>query len=68
MTQVSRSRISPRQMPKPATIKSVRIGPWNMAGEWSDDHRALLEPEARDVWLLRATIGAESLPYRGTST
>jgi hypothetical protein len=54
-------------MPEPATIKSVRIGTWNMAGKWSDDDRALLESEVRDVWFLRARVGPASLPYRGAS-
>lgn len=68
VTQVPTPRISPRQMPEPATIKGVRIGTWNMAGKWSDNHRALLGPEAREVWLLRAKIGPIGLPYRGTLT
>lgn len=66
-TQVPQPRISVRQMPEPATIKSVRIGTWNMAGKWSDDDRALLESEVRDVWFLRARVGPASLPYRGAS-
>jgi hypothetical protein len=30
----------------------VRIGTWNLAGRWSDDHAALLGEAACDVWLL----------------
>jgi len=30
----------------------VRIGTWNLAGKWSDDHRAFLEHAQCDVWLL----------------
>jgi hypothetical protein len=30
----------------------VRIGTWNMAGRWSAEHRAFLEDEGCDVWLL----------------
>jgi hypothetical protein len=29
----------------------VRIGTWNMAGKWSDEHRKFLEHEECDVWL-----------------
>lgn len=36
----------------PATISSVRIGTWNIAGKWSDDHRGFLEQQECDVWLL----------------
>ena len=68
LTQVPQPRMSARQMPEPATIKSVRIETWNMAGKWSDDDRALLESEARDVWLLHARNGPASLPHRGTQT
>lgn len=48
--------------------QSVRIETWNMAGKWSDEDRALLESEARDVWLLHAKNGPASLRYRGTQT
>jgi endonuclease/exonuclease/phosphatase family metal-dependent hydrolase len=30
----------------------VRIGTWNLAGRWSDDHAALLATADCDVWLL----------------
>jgi hypothetical protein len=30
----------------------VRIGTWNLAGRWSDDHRDLLLTQRCDVWLL----------------
>ncbi|WP_159081278.1 endonuclease/exonuclease/phosphatase family protein [Nocardioides sediminis] len=47
-------------------MRVVRIGTWNFAGRWSDDHAALLEDTACDVWLLtevneRTTLGGYSL-------
>jgi hypothetical protein len=33
-------------------MRVVRIGTWNLAGRWSDDHAALLGEAACDVWLL----------------
>ncbi|KRF36968.1 endonuclease/exonuclease/phosphatase family protein [Nocardioides sp. Soil805] len=30
----------------------MRIGTWNLAGRWSDQHAALIEAEDCDVWLL----------------
>lgn len=33
-------------------MRRVRIGTWNLAGRWSDDHAALLVEAACDVWLL----------------
>jgi hypothetical protein len=33
-------------------MRVVRIGTWNLAGRWSDDHAALLADAACDVWLL----------------
>lgn len=33
-------------------MRVVRIGTWNLAGHWSDDHASLLEEAACDVWLL----------------
>jgi hypothetical protein len=33
-------------------MRVVRIGTWNLAGRWSDDHAALLREAACDVWLL----------------
>lgn len=33
-------------------MRVVRIGTWNLAGRWSDDHADLLDKAACDVWLL----------------
>jgi hypothetical protein len=40
----------------------VRIGTWNLAGRWSDDHRGLLLAADCDVWLLTEVNERTSLP------
>lgn len=40
----------------------MRIGTWNIAGRWSDDHRALLVEADCDVWLLTEVNGRTCLP------
>jgi hypothetical protein len=50
----------------------MQIGTWNMAGNWSDAHRAFLEHEECDVWLLtEVPLEAEisgMTPYRTVAT
>ena len=33
-------------------MPTVRIGTWNLAGRWSDEHRTLILTADCDVWLL----------------
>ncbi|MDR7252274.1 hypothetical protein J2X46_001250 [Nocardioides sp. BE266] len=40
----------------------MRIGTWNLAGRWSDDHRALMLDADCDVWLLTEVNERTSLP------
>ncbi|MCY4726822.1 hypothetical protein NYO98_11090 [Nocardioides sp. STR2] len=40
----------------------MRIGTWNLAGRWSDDHRRLLLEADCDVWLLTEVNERTSLP------
>jgi hypothetical protein len=40
----------------------VRIGTWNLAGRWSDEHRSLLLDADCDVWLLTEVNERTSLP------
>lgn len=40
----------------------MRIGTWNLAGRWSDDHRNLLLEGDCDVWLLTEVNERTSLP------
>jgi hypothetical protein len=40
----------------------VRIGTWNLAGRWSDDHRSLLLEADCDVWLLTEVNERTRLP------
>ena len=40
----------------------MRIGTWNLAGRWSDDHRSLLLKADCDVWLLTEVNEWTSLP------
>ncbi|WP_299926078.1 endonuclease/exonuclease/phosphatase family protein [uncultured Nocardioides sp.] len=40
----------------------MRIGTWNLAGRWSDDHRNLLLEADCDVWLLTEVSERTSLP------
>jgi endonuclease/exonuclease/phosphatase family metal-dependent hydrolase len=40
----------------------VRIGTWNLAGRWSDDHAALLLDADCDVWLLTEVNERTALP------
>ena len=40
----------------------MRIGTWNLAGRWSDDHRDLLLEADCDVWLLTEVNERTSLP------
>jgi endonuclease/exonuclease/phosphatase family metal-dependent hydrolase len=40
----------------------VRIGTWNLAGRWSDDHRALMLEADCDVWLLTEIAERTRLP------
>lgn len=40
----------------------MRIGTWNLAGRWSDDHRALLVEADCDVWLLTEVNERTVLP------
>lgn len=40
----------------------MRIGTWNLAGRWSDDHRSLLIEADCDVWLLTEVNERTSLP------
>lgn len=40
----------------------MRIGTWNLAGRWSDDHRSLLLEADCDVWLLTEVNERTSLP------
>jgi hypothetical protein len=39
----------------------VRIGTWNLAGRWSDEHRALMLDADCDVWLLTEVAERTSL-------
>lgn len=39
----------------------MRIGTWNLAGQWSPDHRRLLENIDSDIWLLTEVPNALSL-------
>jgi endonuclease/exonuclease/phosphatase family metal-dependent hydrolase len=41
---------------------AVRIGTWNLAGRWSDDHLSLLLDADCDVWLLTEVNERTSLP------
>lgn len=43
----------------------MRIGTWNIAGRWSDDHRALLLEADCDVWLLTEVNERTCLPGYG---
>jgi endonuclease/exonuclease/phosphatase family metal-dependent hydrolase len=40
----------------------VRIGTWNLAGRWSDDHKTLMLGADCDVWLLTEVTERTSLP------
>ncbi|NPC41049.1 endonuclease/exonuclease/phosphatase family protein [Nocardioides sp. zg-1230] len=40
----------------------MRIGTWNLAGRWSDDHRRLLLEADCDVWLLTEVNERTSFP------
>lgn len=40
----------------------MRIGTWNLAGRWSDDHRSLLLEADCDVWLLTEVSERTTLP------
>ena len=40
----------------------MRIGTWNLAGRWSDEHRALMLDADCDVWLLTEVHERTSLP------
>jgi endonuclease/exonuclease/phosphatase family metal-dependent hydrolase len=40
----------------------VRIGTWNLAGRWADDHRTLMLDADCDVWLLTELHERSSLP------
>lgn len=40
----------------------MRIGTWNLAGRWSDDHRSLLLEADCDVWLLTEVNERTCLP------
>ncbi|GAB3038755.1 hypothetical protein GCM10011376_34070 [Nocardioides flavus (ex Wang et al. 2016)] len=40
----------------------MRIGTWNLAGRWSDDHRNVLLEADCDVWLLTEVDERTSLP------
>ncbi|WP_416954293.1 endonuclease/exonuclease/phosphatase family protein [Nocardioides sp. T5] len=40
----------------------MRIGTWNLAGRWSDDHRNLMLEAGCDVWLLTEVNERTSLP------
>ena len=40
----------------------MRIGTWNLAGRWSNDHRSLLLEADCDVWLLTEVNERTSLP------
>lgn len=42
-------------------MRVVRIGTWNLAGRWSDDHADLLDEAACDVWLLTEVKAGTSL-------
>lgn len=46
----------------PARIVVVRIGTWNLAGQWSPEHLALLEQVGCDVWLLTEVHVNLSIP------
>ena len=40
----------------------MRIGTWNLAGRWTDDHRALMLDADCDVWLLTEVSERTALP------
>lgn len=40
----------------------MRIGTWNLAGKWSDDHQALMLQGDCDVWLLTEVAERTRLP------
>jgi hypothetical protein len=40
----------------------VRIGTWNLAGRWSDNHRDLLTEAACEVWLLTEVSERTAIP------
>jgi endonuclease/exonuclease/phosphatase family metal-dependent hydrolase len=44
----------------------VRIGTWNLAGKWSDDHRTLMIEADCDVWLLTEVAERTRLPGYAT--
>ena len=51
-----------------AMMRVVRIGTWNLAGRWSDDHAALLGDNASDVWLLTEVDERTTLDGYGLHT